>query len=224
MLDSTKLELISKLQDFSDNLLCLYALYISKRKSVAFPKFDHEHLVKWSISGIAYCRTIFRMDKLVINVKQAVSAQSLSHIRLFATLSITNCQSLLKLMSIESVIPSNHLILCCPLLLLSSIFPSIRVFSKESLFPIKWPKYWSFRFSNSPSNENSGLVSFRIDWFDLLAVQETFESSPTPQFKSINSLVLTFLYGPTLTSIHGYWKNHCFDYMNLYWQSNVSAF
>ena len=92
-----------------------------------------------------------------------------------ASLSFTNSRSLLKLMAIESVIPSNHLILCHPLLLLPSIFPSIRVFSKESVL-IRWPKYWSFSFSISPSNEYSGLISFRIDWFDLLAVQGTLKS------------------------------------------------
>ena len=98
-------------------------------------------------------------------------------------------RSLLKLMSIESVMPSNHFILCRPLLLLPSIFPSIRVFSYESVLCISWPKYWSFNFSISPSNEYSILTSFRIDWFDLLAVQRTSqESSPTAQFKSINSL------------------------------------
>ena len=103
--------------------------------------------------------------------------------------------------------PSNHLILCCPLLL-PSIFPSIRVFSNELFLHIRWPKYWSFSFSISLSNEYSGLISFRIDWFDLLAV---WGSSPTPQFKSINSSVLSFLYGPALTSIHDSWKNHNFD-------------
>ena len=92
-----------------------------------------------------------------------------------ASLSITNPQSLLKLMSIESVIPSNHLILCHPLLLLPSIFPSIRVFSSESVLHIKWPRYRSFSFSISPSNEYSGLISFRMDWLDLLAVQGTFK-------------------------------------------------
>ena len=91
-------------------------------------------------------------------------------------------RSLLKLMSIESVMPSNHLILCCLLLLLSSILPSIRVFSNESVLHIRWPKYWSFSFSVSPSNEYSGLISFRIDWFDLLGVQGTLKSSPTPWF------------------------------------------
>ena len=113
------------------------------------------------------------------------SVQSHSCVWLFATpwtaagqasLSIPNCCSLLKLMSIESVIPSNHLILYRPLLLLPSIFPSIRVFSNESVLLIRWPKYWSFSFSISSSNEYSGLVSFRIDWFDLLAIQETLKS------------------------------------------------
>ena len=93
-----------------------------------------------------------------------------------ASLSITNSWSLLKLMSIESVMPSNHLILCCPLLLPTSIFPSIRVFSSESVLWIKWPKYWSFSFSISPSNDYSGLISFRMDWLDLLAVQGTLKS------------------------------------------------
>ena len=93
-----------------------------------------------------------------------------------ASLSFTISWSLLKLMCIESVIPSNHFILCCPLLLLPSIFPSIRVSSNESALHIRWPKYWSFSFSISPSNEYSGLLSFRIDWFDLLAVQETLRS------------------------------------------------
>ena len=148
------------------------------------------------------------------------SVQSLSRVRIFATpwtaahqvsLSIINSQSLLKLMSVESVMPSNHLIFCRPLLLLPSIFPSIRVFSNESVLGIRWPKYWSFSFSISPSNEYSGLISFRMDCLDLLAVQGAQESSPTPQFKSINSSALSFLYGPTLTSIHDYWKNHSFD-------------
>ena len=125
-------------------------------------------------------------------------------------LSITNSQSLLKLTSIELVMPSNHLIFCCSLLLPPSIIPSTRVFSNESVLHIRWPKYWSFSFSISPSNEYSGLISFRTDWFDLHAVQGT-ESSPTPQFKSINSSVLSFLYGPALTSIHDHQKNHSLD-------------
>ena len=104
----------------------------------------------------------------------------------------------------------NHLILCCLLLLLPSIFPSIRVFSSESVLCIRWPKYWSFSFSISPSSEYSGLIFFRMDWFDLLTVQGTLKSH-LQQLKSISSLALSFLYSPTLTSIHEHWKNHSFD-------------
>ena len=120
----------------------------------------------------------------------------------------------------QSVMPSNHLILCHPLLLLPSIFPTIRVFSNESVLHIRWPKYGSFSFNIRPSNEHPGLISFRMDWLDLLAVQgessptpqeSPQESSPTPQFKSINSSVLSFLCSPTLTSIYDYWKNHSLD-------------
>ena len=118
-----------------------------------------------------------------------------------ASLSITNSQSLLKLMSIKLVMPCNHLILCHPLLPLLSILPSIRVFSSESVLHIRWPKYWSFSFSISPSSEYSGLISFRMDWLDLLAAQGTQESSSIPQFKSINSSALSFLFSPTFTSI-----------------------
>ena len=138
-------------------------------------------------------------------------------------LSITNCWSLPKPMSIESVMPSNHHILSCPLLL-PSIFPSNRSFPISLFFTSGGPKYWSFSFSISPSNEYWGLISFRIDWLDLLAVQGTLKSSPTPQFKSINSLALGFLYGSTSTFIHDYWKKQSFDKMDLCWQSNVSAF
>ena len=130
-------------------------------------------------------------------------------------------------MSIESVMLSNHLIhliLCHLFLLLPSIFPSIRVISNESALHIRWPKYWSFSFSISPSNEYLGLISFRIDWFDLLADQGTQESSPAPQFKSISSFVLSLLYGPALTFMHDYCKNYSFDYIDLFWQSDVSAF
>ena len=128
-----------------------------------------------------------------------------------ASLSITNFQNLLKLMYMESVMPFNPLILCCPLLLLPSIFASIRVFSNESVLCIRWPKYWSFSFSISPSNKYSGLISFRMDWVDHFSVQDSQECSPTPQFKSINSSALSFPYSPTLTSTHDYWKNHSFD-------------
>ena len=128
-----------------------------------------------------------------------------------ASLSITTTWSLLKLMSIKSVMSSSHLILYHSLLLLPPIPPSIRVFSNESSLHMGWPKYWSFSFSISPSNEHPGLISFRMDWLDLLAVQGTQESSPTPQFKSINSSVLNFLHSPTLTSIHDHWKSHSLD-------------
>ena len=140
-----------------------------------------------------------------IPVGQFSSFQLLSSVRLFATpwtaarqasLSI-NTQSLFKLMPIESVMPSNHLILCHPLLLPPSIFSSIRVFSNESVLLNRWPKYWSVSFSISPSKEYSEPISFRMDWLVLLAVQGTLKFSPTPQFKSISSLVLSFLYSPT---------------------------
>ena len=111
----------------------------------------------------------------------------------------------------ESVMPFSHLILCCPLLLLPPTPPSIRGFSNESTLHMRWPKYWSFTFSISPSNEHPGLISFRMDWLDHLAVQVILESCPTPQFKSINSSVLSFLHSPTLTSIHDHWKNHSLD-------------
>ena len=149
------------------------------------------------------------------------SVQLLSHVWLFvipwtaacqASLCITSSWSLLKFMSIESVMPSNHLILFCPHLL-PSIFPSIRVFSNESVLYIRWPKYWSFSFSINTSNEYSGLISFRIDWFDLLAVQGILKSLlQHHQFESINSLALNLLYGPTLISVPDYWKDHSFDY------------
>ena len=113
-------------------------------------------------------------------------------------------------MSVESVMPSNHLIFCHPLLLLPSIFPSIRVFSNESTLCMRWPKYWSFSFNISPSNEHPGLISFRMDWLigSPFSPRDSQESSPTPQFKSINPSALSFLYNLTLTSIHDYWKNH----------------
>ena len=145
-------------------------------------------------------------------VKKWWRAQSGLFVETQSSLSITNSRSLPKLMSIRSVMPSNHLTLCHLLLLLPSFLPSIRVFSNESVFHIRWPKYWSFNFSISPSNEYSGLISFRIDWFDLFEnPRDSPESSPTPQFKSINSSVLSFLYCPTLTSIHDPWKNPAFN-------------
>ena len=154
-------------------------------------------------------------------VRQFSSVHSLSRVQLFVTpqtaarqasLSIINSWSLLKLMSIELVMPPNHLILCHPLLLPPSIIPRIRVFSNESVIHIRWPKYWSFSFNISPSNEYSGLISFRMDWVGSpCSPRDSQESSPTPQFKSINSSVLTLLHNPTLTSIHDHWKNHNFN-------------
>ena len=123
-------------------------------------------------------------------------------------MSMTNSQSLLKLMSIKSVMPSNHLILCRPLFL-PSIFPSISVFSSESALHIRWPNCWSF--SISPSNEYSVLISFRIDWFNILAVQGTLKCL-LQHHSSKRSLVLSLPYGPTLISIHDYWKIHNLDY------------
>ena len=149
------------------------------------------------------------------------SVQSLSRVWLFVTpwtavcqasLSIANCQSLLKLMSIESVMPSNHLILCWPLLLLPSIFPSIRVSSHELALCIRWPKYWSFSFSISCSNDYSGLISFRIDWLDLLAVQGSLKSLLQHHSSKASILWCSAFFMVQL------------DYMNLCWQSNVSAF
>ena len=139
-------------------------------------------------------------------------------------LSFTISQSLLKLMCIQSVIPSNHLILCHSLLL-PSIFPRIRVFSNESVRRIRWPKYWSFSFSISPSNEYSGLFSFRIDWLDLFAVQGTLMS--LLQHHSSKASILqcsAFFVVQRTMSIYDYWKNHSLDYTDLCQQSNVSAF
>ena len=151
-------------------------------------------------------------------VAQFSSVQSLSRVQLFATpgtaarqasLSITNNQSLLKLMSIESVMPSNHLILCYPLLILPSIFPSIRVFSNESVHRIRWPKYWSFSFIISPSNEYLGLISFRMDWLDLLALQGTLKSLLQHHSSKESILWCSAFFIVQLS--HPYWKNHSLD-------------
>ena len=122
------------------------------------------------------------------------------------SVSFTISGSLLRFMSIDLVMLSNHLILCH--LLLPSVFPRIRVFPNELALRIRWPKCWSFRFSISPSNEHSGLISSRIDWFGPHSPRDSQESSPAPQFESINSSALSLLYGPTLTSIHDYKENH----------------
>ena len=158
------------------------------------------------------CKLVFLQEWTFLDMLSvSVSAQSLSHVRLFVTpwtaarqasLSFTNSRSLLKLMSINYMMPSNHLIFCHPLVLLPSIFPSIRVFSNDSVLCIWGPKYWSFSFSIRPSNEYSRLISFGIECFDLLAIQGTLKNLlPTPQFKSIHSPSLSFLYGPTLIYI-----------------------
>ena len=152
---------------------------------------------------------------------QFSSVHSLIHVRLCVTpwsaarqasLSITNSRSPPKPMSIESVMPSSHLILCHPLLLLPSIFPSIRVFSNESALRMRWSKYWSFSFNISPFNEHPRLISFRMDWLDLLAVQGTLKSLLQHHSSTESTLLaLSFLYNPTLTSIHDHWKNHSLD-------------
>ena len=148
---------------------------------MSFYSVSHAYLFLMSLSYYAFISSHYFISIFII----ISSVQLLSCVWLFATpwttahqafLSITDSQSLLTLMSIESVMTFNHLILCRPLLLLPSIFPSIRVFSKESVLCIRWPKYWSFSFSISPSNEYSGLTSLRIDWFDLLEVQGTLKS------------------------------------------------
>ena len=165
------------------------------------------------------------MNKVVIVV------QLQSQVWLFATpwtaawqasLSFTIFRSLLKLMSIELVMPSNHLILCCPLLL-PSIFPSIRVFPNESALCIRRPEYRNFSFRVSPSSDIQGWFPLGLTGLICLILLSQ-ESSPAPQFESINSLALSLLYGPTLISVHDYWKNHSFDYMDLCQQSDVSAF
>ena len=147
------------------------------------------------------------------------SVQSLSLVRLFSNPWTATCQaslfvktswSLLRLMSTELVMPSNHLILCHPLLLLPSIFPRIRVFSSESVLCIRWPKDWSFSFSISPSNEYSGLISFRMDWLDLLAVQGTLKNLLHHHNSRHQFFDAQLSLRPALTSIHDYWKNHSF--------------
>ena len=144
---------------------------------------EHKQIKCWEDTVVLHTKKVAYRQEVFLT--KFSSVQSLSRVKLFATpwttarqasLSIANTRSLLKLMSIESVVPSNHLILCYPLLLLPSVFPSIRVFSNESLLRIRWPKYWNFSFSISPSNEYSGLISFRMNWLDLLAVQGTLRS------------------------------------------------
>ena len=161
--------------------------------------------------------TIWAIREALTSIVQFSSVQSLSRVRLFATpwitahqasLSITNSQSLLKLMPIKSVMPSSHLILCRPLLLLPPIPPSIKVFSNESTLHIRWPKYWEFQLQHQSfqwTPRTDLLVGFPC------SPRDSQESSPAPQFKSINFSMLSFLHSPTLTSIHDHWKNHSLD-------------
>ena len=164
---------------------------------------------------------------------QFSSVQLLSRVGLFATpwtaarqasLSITNSRSPPKPMSVESVMPSNDLIPCHPLLLLPSIFPSIRIFSNESALHIRWPKSWSFSFNISPSNEHPGLISFRMEWLDLLAVQGTLKSLLQLHSSEASVLWLSAFFIVQLTSIHDCWKNQSLDQTDLCGPSDVSAF
>ena len=172
--------------------------------------------VRWRKLGQVYQRALCIISCNCMWVYNYFVAPSLSRVPLFvipriaafqASLSFTVSWSLLKLMFIESVMLSNYFILCSPRLFLLWIFPSIRVI--YNALRIRWSKFWSFSFSTSPSNENSGLISFRLDWFGLLAVQGTLKSSLAPQFESISSSVLSLLYGPTLISIHNYVRFLC---------------
>ena len=162
-----------------------------------------------------------------------VVIQLLGRVQLFATswtgahqvsLSFTISQSLFKLHSTELVMPSNRLIFCRPLLLLPSIFPRIRVFFNELAVCIRWPQYWNFSFSISLSNEYSGLISFRIDWFDFFAVQGTLKSLLQHHTSKASILWPSAFFMVQLTSTHDYWRNHSFDYRDLCRESNVSAF
>ena len=212
------------------SLLWLIALTFPASSVSSSPAFPPSCCGSWP-----RCSQPGRVHKLVEGNGPLLSVgQCLGHVWLFATqwtaahqatLSFTISLSLLKLMSIESVMPSNHLILCHPLLLLPWTSPAlkfIRVFSNELILRIRWPKYWSFSFSISPSNEYSGLISLRID--SPCSPRDSQESLPAWYFKSINSLVISLPYNPTLTSVHDYWKNHNFDYMDLCQQNDVSAF
>ena len=191
-------------------LIYLLSLYIS----LYFIEFYINGILYYAFILFSMSIIILRSIRLSSSVQFGCSVMSNSlqpHGLQHARPAIINSRSLLKLMSIKSVMPSNRLILCHPLILLPSIFPQDQGLFQWVILHIWWSKYWSFSFNISPSNEYSGLISFGIDWFDFLAPRDSQESFPTPQFKSINSSVLSFLYSPTLTPIHDYWKNHSFD-------------
>ena len=178
---------LSRKMALNDHLIHSFALYVS-------PLVEKKELKK--LSSVQFSCSV---------VSNSLWPHGLQHER---PPSITNSRNLLKLMSIELMMPSNLVILCCPLLFLPSIFPSIKFYSNESVLCIRWPRCWTFSFSISPSNEYSGLSSFRMD---LLAVQGTLRSHLQYLSWSISSSLLSFLYSPTLTSIQDYWKNHSFD-------------
>ena len=171
---------------------------------------------------MCFLTSYFCIRLLSVQLSNSLRPHGLQQATRQSFLSITDSWSLLRLMSIKLVMPSNYLILCHPFFLLPSIFPSVWVFSNEPALHIRWPKYWSFSFSISPFSEYSGLISFRTDWLDLLAVQGALRS--LLQYHSSKALALSFLYDPNLTSIYDYWKNYSFDWMVICWQSNVSAF
>ena len=197
-----------------------------------------QKLLKWNLTQAFLTSLLYLLTQLPCYLQDLQSslfsqvglessfavAQSLSRVRLSAWpmdcsmpgLPVSHC--LLEFVQVYVCWISDAIQSSLPLSLLClSFFPSIRVFSSESALHIRWPEYWSFSFSINPSNAYSRLISFRIYWLDLLALQGTLESSAAPQFKSINSSVLSLLYSPTLTSVHGYWKKHSFDYTEFCW-------
>ena len=203
-----------------DSTLWALQSFLYHTQPIFFADTSYETFILGTVSLYKFSRQLSSVQLSLSCVRLFVTPQTAAH---QASLSITNSQSLLKLMSIGSVMPSNHIILCCPLLLLPSIFPSIRVFSNESVLHIRWPNYWSF--SISPSNEYSGLISFRMDWLDLLAVQGTLKSlfqhhSSKASILWCSGFFIVQLSHPYLTT----GKKHSLDQMDLWWQSNISAF
>ena len=197
------------------------------------PEFAQIHQSRWCYLIISFS-SVPSPPALSLSQHQFSSVQLLSRVWFFVTpwiaaheasLSITSSQSFLKLMSIEWVMPPKHLILCHPLLLPPSIFPSIRVFSNELVLLIRWPNYWHFSFSISPSNGYSGLISFRMDWLDLLAVQGTLRSILQHHSSKASVLLYSaFFMAQLFTLVQDYWKNHNFDYTDFSQQSDVSVF